>query len=326
MAEQTSGTISPAEPFDKDADTKALFEATQGLGTKEKVITEILTKRTNSQRQDIIEAYVLAYDEELLDVMKSELSGNFLSVVEGILDEPAVHLAKAVHKYATNTSMLPTDLGLRLLEIIFPLNYLETSYIKEVYQQVFGSILDEDITLNVFGPWKLILINVEMGQRHETACIDSYKVDQDVQYLEETPIDDWALPNARIEDLLIRDSVQHLQKVFKRVKQSMSEKGVDIIQAIKDSNMTTEQKDGFVAVVSICTDYVRFNATILHKAMSGVGTNDDTLIRVIVSRCEIDLENIKSEFQQMYGVSLRDWISSDTSGNYRDILLAIIGD
>ncbi|XP_063968158.1 annexin A13-like [Lytechinus pictus] len=326
--QETSGTITPLEHFDKAEDVKALYEATVArLGTAEDVIINILSKRTNSQRQDIIEAFVSTYDEELLDVMKSELSGDFLRVVVGLLDEPAVFLAKNIHSYATDTSMYQTsDLALRLIEIIFPLNYLETSYVKEAYQQVFGSTLDADISLNVFGPWKTILLNVEMGQRHETTCIDSYKVDQDIQFLVETPVDEWALPNARVEDILIRDSVEHLRKVFKGVRESMSEKGIDIIQAINDSTLTTEQKDGFSAIVSMCTDYVRFNATVLHKAMAGLGTDDDTLIRVIVARCEIDLENIKVEFRKLHGKSLRDWVSSDTSGNYRDILLAIIGD
>ena len=40
----------------------------------------------------------------------------------------------------------------------------------------------------------------------------------------------------------------------------------------------------------------------------GAGTNDSTLIRVIISRCEIDMKQIKQEFQKMYGKSLEDMI------------------
>ena len=46
----------------------------------------------------------------------------------------------------------------------------------------------------------------------------------------------------------------------------------------------------------------------LHDAMSGLGTDDDSLIRVCVSRSEIDMVQIKLQFQKMYGQSLGQFI------------------
>lgn len=47
-----------------------------------------------------------------------------------------------------------------------------------------------------------------------------------------------------------------------------------------------------------------FFARRLFQAMDGLGTDDTTLIRIIVSRCEIDLQNIKDEFERMYDRTL----------------------
>lgn len=46
--------------------------------------------------------------------------------------------------------------------------------------------------------------------------------------------------------------------------------------------------------------------------MKGVGTDDDTLVRVVVSRCEIDMVQIKEEFQKMSGQTLEQYIAVST--------------
>jgi hypothetical protein len=43
--------------------------------------------------------------------------------------------------------------------------------------------------------------------------------------------------------------------------------------------------------------------------MKGLGTDDDTLIRIVVSRCEIDLKNIKEAFQKLTGQTLEQYVT-----------------
>ncbi|VDK41164.1 unnamed protein product [Dibothriocephalus latus] len=49
-------------------------------------------------------------------------------------------------------------------------------------------------------------------------------------------------------------------------------------------------------------------AKTLHRSMKGLGTDDKSLSRVIVTRCEIDMVQIKTAFEAEYERSLAEWI------------------
>lgn len=52
-----------------------------------------------------------------------------------------------------------------------------------------------------------------------------------------------------------------------------------------------------------------FLAEQLYKSMKGLGTDDSRLIRLVVTRSEVDMGEIKNAFVHQYGESLEDFIS-----------------
>ena len=71
-------------------------------------------------------------------------------------------------------------------------------------------------------------------------------------------------------------------------------------------------------------DFVHSGA--FNRAISGLGTDDDSMIRIIVTRSEIDMEQVKLEYEKRYNQTLAEAIKGDTSGDYRLLLLCLIGE
>merc|ERR1711935_1217693 len=97
----------------------------------------------------------------------------------------------------------------------------------------------------------------------------------------------------------------------------------DIESSVK-GEMSGDVEDGFLAIIKCIKNTPTYYAEELYKSMKGLGTDDDRLIRIIIWRSEIDLQEIKGAFKSLYGKSLEDFIKDDTSGDYEKMLLVIV--
>jgi len=90
------------------------------------------------------------------------------------------------------------------------------------------------------------------------------------------------------------------------------------------SECTGTLESGYLAIVKIAKDEPKFYAERLYKSMKGGGTDDQTLIRLIVSRSEVDLADVKDKFEELYEQSLADFINDDCGGDYKNFLIALL--
>lgn len=54
-----------------------------------------------------------------------------------------------------------------------------------------------------------------------------------------------------------------------------------------------DDKQGYLCIVRFAQDKHGFYAKRLHRSMAGMGTNDNQLIRLIVTRSEVKIRNYK---------------------------------
>jgi hypothetical protein len=64
---------------------------------------------------------------------------------------------------------------------------------------------------------------------------------------------------------------------------------------------------------------------VIRTSIIGLGTDESSLTRGIVSRAEVDMKKVKEEYKVRYKTTVTADVVGDTSGYYQGILLALIG-
>uniref|UniRef100_A0A669CL51 Annexin n=1 Tax=Oreochromis niloticus TaxID=8128 RepID=A0A669CL51_ORENI len=288
------GTVTEAANFNPDADAQKLREAMKGAGTNEAALIEILAHRTIAQRQRIKMAYKQTVGKDLADDLSSELSGNFRSVVLGLL-----MLAPVYDAYELRNAMKVTPAWTVLV-------------VKK---------LEDDIIGDTSGMFQRVLVSLLTAGRDEGTTVDEAQAIQDAKEIYEAGEARWGTDEVKFLTVLCVRNRNHLLRVFQEY-QKIS--GRDIEESIK-REMSGCLEDVFLAIVKCIRNKPAFFAERLYKSMKGLGTTDTVLIRIMVARAEIDMLDIKAQFLKMYGKTLHSFIKGDTSGDYRKILLQLCG-
>uniref|UniRef100_A0A8C6S0U3 Annexin n=1 Tax=Nannospalax galili TaxID=1026970 RepID=A0A8C6S0U3_NANGA len=119
-----------------------------------------------------------------------------------------------------------------------------------------------------------------------------------------------------LQSPLLNREDNHSTLQGKRLDRNMEE-------AIEEETSGDLQK-AYLTLVRCARDLQSYFAERLYKAMKGTGTDEETLIRIIVTRAEVDLQGIKAKFQEKYQKSLSDMVHSDTSGDFQKLLVALL--
>lgn len=305
------------DDFNDNEDAEKLRKAMKGLGTDEETILKLLISRSNKQRQKIALTYKTLFGRDLVDDLKSENSGKFETLLLALMVPShlydASELKNAIKGLGTCENIL--------IEIMASRTTAEIRNIKAEYKKEYDSELEQDIVGDTAGHFEKLLVSLVQANRDPDGRTDGEHVEKDAKALFNAGEGKWGTDEEMFISILATRSVSHLRKVFDVY---MTISGYQIEESIESETGGNFEKL-LLAVVKSVRCIQGYLAEVLHSAMKGAGTDDDTLIRVMVSRSEIDLFNIRQEFRKNFGKSLHDMIQSDTSGDYRNALQHLCG-
>uniref|UniRef100_A0A8C7SZQ4 Annexin n=1 Tax=Oncorhynchus mykiss TaxID=8022 RepID=A0A8C7SZQ4_ONCMY len=291
-------TVVPAIDFDPDKDAARIETAIKTKGVDEATIINVLTKRTYSQRREIAFAYERRAKKDLVTALKGALSGSLETVILGLMKSTTQYDASEIKG---SIKGLGTDEEV-LIEIVCSRSSSELAEIKTVYKELFKKDLEKDVAGDTSGDFAKLLLAL-------------------VQALYDAGVKRKGTDVATWISIMSERSVPHLQKVFDRYK---SYSPYDMQESIR-KEVKGDLEKSFLTLVECFENKPLYFASRLAEAMKGKSAKEKVVTRIMVSRCEVDLMKIRTEFKSQTGKSLFQTISEHTKGDYQKAMLSLCG-
>uniref|UniRef100_A0A0E0IIY4 Annexin n=1 Tax=Oryza nivara TaxID=4536 RepID=A0A0E0IIY4_ORYNI len=206
-------------------------------------------------------------------------------------------------------------------EIICSRTPSQLQIMKQTYHAKFGTYLEHDIGQRTSGDHQKLLLAYVGIPRYEGPEVDPTIVTHDAKDLYKAGEKRLGTDEKTFIRIFTERSWAHMASVASAYHHMYDRSLEKVVKSETSGNFEL----ALLTILRCAENPAKYFAKVLRKSMKGMGTDDSTLIRVVVTRTEIDMQYIKAEYYKKYKKSLAEAIHSETSGNYRTFLLSLVG-
>lgn len=249
----------------------------------------------------------------LLDDLANKLSGDFKNIVLKLFLSRAEYdtneLIKALKGKKVNESTVNEILLNRP-------NKLRDEIIRMYNQQTQGSIIN-DIDNYYNSYTKEALKTMISYDRDETGRLNTNAVTQALRYMLAKQPNEWVQQN----DLLVYLAQFSPSEMVLLARMYKDQTGKHFLDTLDELSRPYHDflSDLWYNVVNPAELYARK----INESVKGLGTDDDLLIRMIVTRYDLDMTMIKKYYYDQFQETVRQAIEDDCSGSYKRLLIAL---
>ena len=298
------------------ADADALKKAFKGIGCDKKTIIDITVNRTFAQRMQIREAYKASYGRDLMKDLKSELHSHLEDGILALFTDPieydADELRGAMKGMGTNEDTLIEIIASR------PPHVLKAIIAK--FKEKYNRDLESDVKSETSGTLRKLLIALLQCSRSVNPNPNQAQCAQIAQEIYQAGEKKLGTDESIFNKYFCTLSPHELAAVSREYHKLT---GHTILQAI-DKEFHGDSKKTLRTIVYATLSPSEYFATRVKDAVKGLGTKDHLLIRVLVSRSETDMPQIKQYYKQLYGKDMVADIKSDISGEYQNLFVQLV--
>lgn len=289
---------------------QSLRTAMKGWGSDNMALINVLAPMSAANIVKVSQKYSEVIKRDLYKDIKSETSGDFEVALLQLLDLPCVLDAKilfnAMKGLGSNkdlmTEVLTTRSALELEEI--------SMHFEAMYKKKLLSTVEDESAGDLQKCYNLLLTANRLSP-------DPSQLDGDVQELYEAGEKRWGAN----EGVFVRKLCGYSREYNEQLYYKYAEKYGKALDAVIHKEMSGKLADCLAALVTPLDQYF---ADKIWKAMKGLGTDEATLTRVIITQKERFLPDIARRFLTDHKATLKVFIAKEAGGNYGKVLTALV--
>ena len=274
-------------------------------------MTNFVTKRSHKELMKLRQIYKIKFGIDLMPELKSNLPGIYKKTVLALFTDPVEYDIDTIYKCMKSDTSKN-----ELIEIFASRPDWYLIKIKNLYAKKYNLDLEEQIKEGTLDDFKKLLLGILQCQRstNEAPDLDYCKrVAEDLEQEESEKL----TVDSTINIIFIQSSPQEMLIISKEYNKSTQK----LITETIDKNFKGDVKRLLKAILIAKISPSEYYANLIYEAISG--SLLDECARLLVTRAEIDLNQIKKYYKKLYENDITDDIRSKDSNEYTNLLIEI---
>ncbi|CAJ1934284.1 unnamed protein product [Cylindrotheca closterium] len=312
--------LSPDEGFgaDIDEDCELLNGATKGFGADADTCIACLGAKDAVARWKLARRYQELYDKPLTKLMKDEFSGDFgraMKMLAMPIDEAECYmLKKAFEGLGCNVKVIYSILVGRSND--------EINRIKKNYFKLYTKDLGKQLASELHGDMERLVFNCfQAGEEpYDPQFHTEEKAQEDADEIYEKGQGKFfGTDEKKIFKILCASPPEHIANIDKAYAEK---RGYTLSKAI-EKELNGNVRDATIHLVGMKTKPYHSAAAMIKEACKGIGT-DELLLTTCIVRYQYVLKDVMAAHIEEYGKTIHERVKSETSGNYKELLLTVL--
>jgi hypothetical protein len=274
---------------------------------------QILSTTTNLDRQIIRRYYKKIYNIPIQTDIKSKLNSSLQEITLDLFDLSYEFDARELHR--SLTSFMADDNAIIEIFVTRPKSHLDL--IQKIYKKFYKNSIRDDIRKlksKEFSEFLLTMLTIQRPTEQTISNNDAYNISKDII---KHGLKSYGTDVNLFKDVFLEKSRQDLILISRAFFELYKKSLYDSIES-ETSGRNSKLLKGILFGVITPAQWFAKKA---YKAMKGPGTDTKTLFRVLISRAEFDMDDIRDYYFRDWNTDLRNDIDGDCSGAYGEILI-----